>query len=62
MRGKEECKNVLHQHPNPVQHGPVQQVVMATMPETHKPKRQRCGDEFPEHNRDESRPMAHICT
>lgn len=49
MRGKEECKNVLHQHPNPVQHGPVQQVVMATMPETHKPKRQRCGDEFPEH-------------
>lgn len=48
-RGEKECENFLHQHPNPVQQGPVLQVVMATMPETHKPKRQRCGDELPEH-------------
>lgn len=49
LRGEEECENVLHQDPDPVQQGPVQQVVMATMPETHKPKRQRRGDNLPEH-------------
>lgn len=48
-RGEEESENVLHQHPDPVQQGPVLQVVMATMPETHKPKRKRRGDELPEH-------------
>lgn len=47
--GEQERERLLHRHSDPVQQGPALQVVMATVPETHEPERQRCRDELPEH-------------
>lgn len=47
--GEQEPERLLHRHSDPVQQGPALQVVMATVPETHKPERQRRRHEFPEH-------------